>query len=152
MPLSYRHILVPTDGTLVSGRAEKAAIALGRKFRSKLTAIHVVAPYSPTALGEIRGLGPTPLTREEYEKAAQKRGKAILAKFAARAKRARLKAEVILVTDDSPGDALVRAARKGGCDLIVMGSNSRAGIERIFLGSVASEVLSGIRVPTLVCH
>jgi nucleotide-binding universal stress UspA family protein len=148
----YRHILVPTDGSLVSARAEKAAIEIARKFKARITAVHVVAPFSPRALGEIRGLGPTPMSAEEYRAASEKRGTTSLEKVVARARRAKLSANTVLLTSADPGEALAKAAREHRCDLIVMGSSSRAGIERIFLGSVASEVLNGTQIPTLVCH
>ena len=148
----YRHILVPTDGSLVSARAEKAAIDMARRFKAAVTAVHVVAPYSPQSLGEIRGLGPPPLSAEEYRAAAEKRGKATLRRVTARAKRAGVRAEALLFTSQAPAETLVKAARDAGCDLIVMGSSSRVGIERIFLGSVASEVLSATKAPVLICH
>ena len=148
----FRRILVPTDGSTVSARAERAAIDLAKKYKASITAVHVVAPYSRRALGEVRGMGPSPLSADEYKALADKRGQAVLKKVAARARRAKLPVATVLVTSDSPGDALVEAAREARCDLIVMGSNSRAGIERIFLGSVASEVLSGTRIATLICH
>ena len=148
----YRHILVPTDGSLVSVRAEKAAVEMARKFKARITVAHVMAPYSPHVLGEIRGVGTQPLSKPEYEKAAEKRARQAARRVLARAKRARVRADSVLDTDDSPADALVRIARNQGCDLIVMASHSRAGIERIFVGSVASEVLNGTRTPVLVCH
>jgi nucleotide-binding universal stress UspA family protein len=58
----------------------------------------------------------------------------------------------ITVTDADTGQALVRTAHDAGCDLIVMGSRNRTGLERIFAGSVASDVVNGTRLPTLVCH
>jgi nucleotide-binding universal stress UspA family protein len=148
----YRHILVPTDGSPVSARAEKAAIAVARKFAARITAVHIAAPYSAQALGEMRGLGPEPWTPERYREAAEKRGNALLKKLVTRARRSRLRADTILVTSADPGGALIRAARDAGCDLIIMGSSSRAGIARIFLGSVASDVLNGTRIPALICH
>ena len=148
----YRNILVPTDGSTMSARAEKAALEIARRFKARVTVVHVVAPFSPAALGEIRGLGPAPLTREEYAKASEKRGQASLRKVAGRAKRAKVAASTVLVTGRDPAEALVKAVREHRCDLIVMASSSRAGIERIFLGSVASDVLAGTRVPTLICH
>jgi len=148
----YRHILVPTDGSPVSARAEKAAIDMAKKFKASITAVHVVPPYSPRALGEIRGAGTQPLSAAEYRQVTEKHGKAVLKKVLARAKRAKVGAEEMLVTSDTPGGAIAKAAQDAGCDLIVMGSNSRTGIERIFLGSVASEVLSATRIPTLICH
>ena len=148
----FRHILVPTDGSLVSARAEKAAIAIARQFAARVTVAHVIAPYSTTAIGEIRGAGIEPLTREAYREAATRRGTACAKRVLARAKRAQVKAEAVLETDDSPGDALVRIAKDRRCDLIVMASNSRVGIERIFIGSVASEVMNGTKTPVLICH
>jgi len=148
----YRRILVPTDGSLVSARAEKAAIDMAKKYNASITAVHVVAPYSPRALGEIGGMGPAPLAPDEYKTLAEKRGRAVLEKIVARARRAKVDADTILVTSDSTGEALVKAAGDARCDLIVMGSNSRVGIERIFIGSVASDVLSATRIPTLICH
>jgi nucleotide-binding universal stress UspA family protein len=148
----YKRILVPTDGSLVSARAERAAIDVAKRYKACITAVHVVAPYSPLALAQIGGLGPAPLSPDEYRALAEKRGKAVLKKVVARARRAKLGADTMLVTSDSPSEALVNAARETGCDLIVMGSSSRVGIERIFIGSVASEVLSATRIATLICH
>ena len=148
----FRHILVPTDGSAVSTRAEKTAIDLAKKFRARVTIVHVMPPYSPQRLGEIRGLGTEPLSKQEYEKVTEKRGKAAVRRVSTRAKRAGVRHDVVLAMDDTPGDALVRTAAESGCDLIVMASHSRVGIERIFLGSVASDVLSGTRIPVLVCH
>jgi|SoiMethySBSTD1v2_1073268.scaffolds.fasta_scaffold07235_13 nucleotide-binding universal stress UspA family protein len=148
----YRRILVPTDGSIVSARAERAAVRVAKRFNAKITAVHVMAPYSPLALGEIRGLGPRPMSADEYKAAAEKRGKALLKRLVARTRRAGLDAATVLVTSDTPSEALVKAANDARCDLIVMGSNSRVGITRIFIGSVASEVLSATRIPTLICH
>jgi nucleotide-binding universal stress UspA family protein len=58
----------------------------------------------------------------------------------------------LTVTDADTGQALVRTARDAGCDLIVMGTKSRKGIERIFAGSVSSDVLGATDIPTLICH
>jgi nucleotide-binding universal stress UspA family protein len=149
----YRHILVPTDGSEVSIRAEKAAIEMAKKFGARITVAHVIAPFSPhAALGEIRAAGTQPLTKEEYEKAAQERGTAAAHRVVTRAQHAKVAADAVLETDDSPGDAIVRIANQSHCDLIVMASHSRVGIERVFIGSVASEVLTGTKTPVLVCH
>ena len=148
----YRNILVPTDGSLVSARAERVAVEIAKKFRARITVAHVMAPYSARVLGEIRGVGTQPLSKEEYEKVTTRRGKSAARRVLASARRHKVKAEAVLDTDDSPGDALVRIARNHECDLIIMASNSRAGIERIFVGSVASEVINGTKTPVLVCH
>ena len=148
----YKHILVPTDGSSVSARAERAAVQIAKRFHAKITAVHVIAPYSPTALAEAGARGPEPLSRQEYAQVAEDRAQTLLRRLYAQAKRATVDVVKLSVTDEDPGEALVRVARDSGCDLIVMGSHSRRGIERIFVGSVASDVLSGTDIPTLICH
>lgn len=52
--------------------------------------------------------------------------------------------------DVSAAPALLGYAREHGIDLIVVGSHSRSGPARWFLGSVAQEVVRGATVPVLV--
>lgn len=149
----YRHILIPTDGSVVSARAEKAAIEVAKRFGARVTIAHVVAPWSRRATGTgIRSKGTQQPTAEGYRDATEKRGNAVLEKVERRARRAGLKVGVVLLTSDSPGSALVELAAAKRCDLVVLGSNSRTGIERIFLGSVASDVVKGSKSAILVCR
>ena len=148
----YRHILVPTDGSPASERAERAAVQIARSLSAKITAIHVIHPYSPQAAAELAVSRPAPLGREEYRLAAEQRADTLLRRVMALAREALVPAVRLTVTDEDTGQALVRTAQDAGCDLIVIGSTSRAGLERIFAGSVASEVVNGTRLPTLVCH
>jgi nucleotide-binding universal stress UspA family protein len=148
----YRHLLVATDGSPVSERAERAAVQIARKLRARITAIHVIAPYSPQAVAEIAHARPAPLSREEYQSAAEQRADTILRRVTALAREALVTAVRLTVTDADTGQALVRTARDAGCDLIVMGTKSRKGLERIFAGSVSSDVLGGTDIATLICH
>lgn len=146
----YRHILVPTDGSPLSARAEKAAIEMARKFKARITVAHIVEPWSPRRPSLVPGVPPP--SKLEYEKQVALRGKATTGRVLARMRRAKVQARAVVESDDSPGDALVRLARLGECDLIVMASHSRSGIERILLGSVASEVVNGTKTAVLICH
>jgi nucleotide-binding universal stress UspA family protein len=47
-------------------------------------------------------------------------------------------------------DAILRTARTERCELIVMASHGRTGLQRILLGSITQKVLAGSRVPVLV--
>jgi len=147
----YRHILVPTDGTERSTRAEKAATALARDFRARLTAVHVVAPYSPAALVEFRSVGAPP-SPDQYREIVETRGRATLRRAATRARRAQVPVETALVTSNATAEAIVDAAREHGCDLIVMATSNPVGLQRLVLGSVASEVLLRAHAPVLVCR
>ena len=45
---AYKHILVPTDGSALSLKAAKAAVALAKAIDAKLTALYVIPLWYPT--------------------------------------------------------------------------------------------------------
>ena len=147
----YKHILVATDGSALSLKAVKTASALAKTCMARVTALHVMPPFDPPMGSEGVAFRAANLI-EEYEKQVSLRGKATTGRVLARMRRAKVQAQAVVESDDSPGDALVRLARLGECDLIVMASHSRSGIERILLGSVASEVVNGTKTAVLICH
>ena len=53
------------------------------------------------------------------------------------------------VFEGSPSRKIVRYAEREGCDLIVMGTHGRGGIDRLLLGSVAERVVRSSEVPVL---
>lgn len=56
---------------------------------------------------------------------------------------------VFLIRDGEPADAILRAADEVGCDLIVMGTHGRTGLDRFLLGSVAEAVLRRAHCPVV---
>jgi nucleotide-binding universal stress UspA family protein len=66
------------------------------------------------------------------------------------AARARVAAEVVLAGPVAPAPAIVRVAERRRCDLIVMASHGRGGLQRVVLGSVTEGVLRRTRRPLLV--
>ena len=56
----------------------------------------------------------------------------------------------ILWRDKASADAIINTARKKRYSLIVLGSHGRRGIEKVLLGSVASDVITNGNLPTLV--
>ena len=52
--------------------------------------------------------------------------------------------------DASIHDAILKAAKKAGCDLIVMGSHGRKGVVALILGSTTYKVLAHTHIPVLV--
>jgi nucleotide-binding universal stress UspA family protein len=47
-------------------------------------------------------------------------------------------------------DAIIAAAKKQKCDLIVMASHGRRGVKRLLLGSETQQVLTHSHIPVLV--
>jgi nucleotide-binding universal stress UspA family protein len=54
-----------------------------------------------------------------------------------------------LLLEGIPHDRIVRAARSGRADVIVLGTHGRTGLGRLFLGSVASRVVTLAPCPVL---
>jgi len=60
--------------------------------------------------------------------------------------------EVFHTVSDSPYEAIVDAAKKKKCDLIVMASHGRRGLSALVLGSETHKVLIHSKIPVLVCR
>jgi len=136
------NILVPVDGSPSSVRAARyAARHWGGAHPAQLTLLHVDPPMR-AAIADY--LDPSALEsfHADNAKAALKPAKRVLAD-------AGLAHEELALLGD-PAEEIVRIARRGRYDLIVMGSHGRGALKSLFLGSVVVKVLSESRVPVLV--
>jgi nucleotide-binding universal stress UspA family protein len=139
----FKHILVATDGSALSRPAIRAGIGLAKKLGARLTGLTVLAPYSPaSAFSGLRGFSDAAL-RESWR---------ALAAFNAEARRQEVAATAAHVVGGEPWKAILLAARRRKCDLIVVGSHGRSGIAGVLLGSEASKVLTHSSIPVLVCR
>ena len=66
------------------------------------------------------------------------------------AEKAGVKAKAITVRSNLVAEAILAAARKNKCDLVVMASHGRKGLKRLLLGSETQHVLTHGEVPVLV--
>lgn len=148
----FRHILFPTDGSAMSNRAAKVAIDLAKTCNARLTAVHVIPPFAPPAY--VEGILPYPelYSPEEYKRVTQKAAHAMLAKVEEQAKAASVPCEASILNASPVWKALVNAAHGKHCDLIVMASHGRKGIEGVILGSETNRVLTHSKTPVLVCR
>jgi len=55
-----------------------------------------------------------------------------------------------VVKEGNPAEAIVAAAGENDCDLIVVGSHGRTGLDRLLLGSVSQQVVIQAKCPVLV--
>lgn len=142
----YSNILIPTDGSTLSENAADHALELAKKLGSKVTVLTVTAPWGAIAIGEIA----VALPQAEYEERADANAKAFLASITAKASAAGVACDSVHAREPNPYEAIVRTAEEKGCDLIVMGSHGRRGIEGFLLGSETVDVLTHSKVPVLV--
>ena len=147
----FKHILVPTDGSELSGNAARIAVRLAASLGARLTALHVVPPYSfPISDGTV--VYAEIFTPEEYKESTEKYARAILGAIQAEAKSAGVECAALAVTSPAPWDAIIKAAQSQKCDLVVMATHGRKGIAGVLLGSEANKVLTHSTIPVLACR
>ena len=141
--MRYRHVLVAFDGSADAQLALEHAIALAQSFRARLALVAVVPPPPPFAWQAPGGL----IQVHEAQQADLSR-------------RLRGAADSVppdlpvthRVLDGDPGREILRAAREGDHDLIVLGSRGRGRMSAALLGSVSRRVMHDAQVPVMVVH
>lgn len=137
----YDRILVPTDGSAGVERAIEQAVALAEVHGATIHAVFVVNTASFASLPmETSWEGVSDMLRED--------GEAALERVREIAAGRDVPVETALI-EGTPSKEVVRYAEEEGCDLIVMGTHGRGGIDRLLLGSVAERVVRGSPVPVL---
>lgn len=137
----YERILVPTDGSAGVERAIEQAAALASVHGASIHAVFVVNTANFASLPmETSWEGVSDMLRED--------GKEALERVREIAETKDVPIETGLI-EGTPSKEIVRYATEQGCDLIVMGTHGRGGIDRLLLGSVAERVVRGSPVPVL---
>jgi len=144
----YKRILVPTDGSALSRKAMRSAVELASTIDAEVVALNVVPRY-PTAYFE-GGIAVSPGEVARVEKQWAEQGLSLAEEVERFAAKAGVKAKAVTVRSDLVAEAILAAARKNGCDLIVMASHGRKGLKRLLLGSETQHVLTHGNIPVLV--
>jgi nucleotide-binding universal stress UspA family protein len=144
--VGYRRILVPVDGSAVSGRGLQEAIRMARAGSARVRLLHVVAEYAAYAFTEAS------IDIEPVLDSLRQAGRRTLGRIERRARASGVRIETSLV--ESPGgrvaDAIVGEAKRWRADVIVMGTHGRRGVKRMLLGSDAELVIRYSPVPVLL--
>ena len=144
----YQRILVATDGSALSQKAVTSAIALAALCGAELVAVSVVPRY-PQSYFE-GGVALQADEMQRVEKHWEDQGQAVVDAVQKAASEKGVVTQAITLKADVVSDALIGAATKHQCDLIVMASHGRRGIQRLLLGSETQHVLTRASVPVLV--
>ena len=144
----YRHFLIATDGSQVGDKAIEQGLEAAKRFGAKVTIIKVTEMWSALDVAGRDALSKI----GTYEKAAANAAQEILTKAKATAEKAGVACETMHVPDRSPAEGIVQTADRLGCDIIVMGSHGRKGVNRLLLGSQAHNVLNMTTKPVLICR
>jgi len=141
--LRYRHVMVAYDGSPEAELALDHAVALAQNQRARLGLVAVVAPVPPLAWSAPGGV------RRLHDDAETDLARRL------RAAADRVPDEVSVTTrllDGDPPRELLRAAREGDHDVIVLGSRGRGRVTTALLGSVSNRLMHDAPVPVIVIH
>ena len=142
----YKTILVPTDGTPLSGKAVTAAIQYASIHQgTRIIGMTVVEPFPLSQLAPFNSSHESDyLIQERY------RAELRVAEIAELAKAAGVSCETVIAESTRPHEEIVRVADEYHCDCIFMASHGRKGLHKLFIGSETKKVLSSASVPVLV--
>lgn len=146
--MSYQHLLVPSDGSRLSDAALAQALDLAKTLGAKITLVHVQPPLPVSLVGMGDMLDPA--TIESLSITAERESSRIVEEARAVAAAQGLDLQTEVIKQDLPHRAIVDAAKRHGCDLIVMASHGRRGLSSLLLGSETQRVLVNAAVPVLV--
>jgi len=139
-----RRIVHPSDFSKASGAAFKKAVEMAKAQRAELIIVHVVNPIIPVA-----GDGfISPKTYEDIAASTRDSAQKQLDKLVAKAKQAGVRAKSF-VLEGAAYEQIVRFGKSKHADLMVLGTHGRSGLAKLFLGSVASRVVTAATCPVL---
>jgi nucleotide-binding universal stress UspA family protein/hemerythrin-like domain-containing protein len=144
----YRHLLVPVDDTDLSVEVVGNAVALARPLGARITFFHAVADAAASLRGDAEVLRLT--ARDEYEYQHLGKARELLTKAEAAARALGVPCGSSHAVSDKPAQAIVEAARAGGCDLIFMASHGGRGKLGMAFASETLAVLMNAGLPVLV--
>ena len=144
----FKHVLLPTDGSKLSDDAVRLGVELAKTVNAKITGFYAmpefhVFTYKTEMLED---------TKREFVKDSKAHAAQYLSAIEAAAKAAGVPCDIASVTHDHPYEAIIRTAKQRGCDLIVMASHGRKGVQAVLLGSETQKVMAHSPIPVLVCR
>jgi nucleotide-binding universal stress UspA family protein len=144
----FKRILVPVDGSELSTRAAKTAIALAKEQDATLVFLHVTMPYVPQYAGEIPMMDST--SEKLYEQRVAESAKDVLDTVEQVAKREGVRCERVIDSNGHPDESIAAMVLAHRCDLVVIATHGRGAVARFFMGSVTTRLLPRCSVPVLV--
>jgi nucleotide-binding universal stress UspA family protein len=144
----YQRILIATDGSELSFKAAENGIELARLAGGQVVALQVVPRYPVSYFEGGSSVPDSEIAR--IEKQWSEGAQATVEQVKALAEAKGVKAIAVTTHSDLVAEAIIAAAQKHDCDLIVMASHGRRGVKRLLLGSETQQVLTHSHIPVLI--
>jgi nucleotide-binding universal stress UspA family protein len=145
----YNRILIATDGSELAGKAIDHGLRLAKTVGAQVVFVSVTEMWSALDMAAEVQRGEQDAVKL-YEEAMAGSAKAILEDAKAKADAAGVPARTVHVRDRHPAQGILETAETEDCDLIVMASHGRRGVQKMLIGSQTSEVVTLGTRPVLV--
>lgn len=148
-----KKIIIALDYDPSAQKIAEAGYSLAKSMNAEITILHVVSEityyssleYSP--ITGYTGIGVPDSTNIMDVKAVVEASKDFLNKTKQYLGDESIK---IKVEEGDTADAILKTAKEINADIIILGSHSRRGLEKILMGSVAEKVLNRTSVPLFI--
>jgi nucleotide-binding universal stress UspA family protein len=143
----FKHILLPTDGSELSGKAIREGICFAKSIAAKVTGFCVMPRQQHHCIYEMA------IPKEQLEQVVDRCKKAAetyLMIIEKAAEESGVACEVVYEVNDRPYEAIIWMAEQKCCDLIMMASHGRSGVKALLIGSETQKVLNHSKIPVLV--
>ena len=143
--MTLKNILVATDFSDASTAALTYARELAHAFNGTLHMLHVTGNVLAEAIGIEGYTTDWAALQQEVDEAARRQLEGLVTADDRQA----LAAKAVVVTSNSPAQAIVSYANDVHVDLIVVGTHGRGGMAHLLMGSVAERVVRTAPCPVL---
>ena len=146
----YQHILVSSDGSELAQAGVEHGLELAKAHGAKVTAVTVTEPLGGQFAYADDLWAPSEADIAAYDETQRRIAERILAPIRARAGEMGVPIETIHIPWRLVAAALLQCADECGCNLIVMSSHGRTGMDRVMMGSQTAQVMNLAKVPVVV--
>lgn len=140
----FQNILVPFDLSNQSTRAFKVAFDIAKKYQSRITLLTCIEDYASNHLYYVSGASSQQIKKQS--KVMKKHHE----KLKILAEKINISVKSKILTSESVVNDIVTFAKSRKHDLVVIGSHSRTGFDKLLLGSVANGVVHRVKCPVLI--
>lgn len=143
----YHRLLVPLDGSATAALALDEAAQLARLAGATVVLLHVV-----DAMAHVTGFEPPLVHIQEVRPTFLRNGQALLDAARQTLQAQGVTAETVLLESrgERVSQLIADQASQSGCDLIVLGTHGRRGVDRLLLGSDAEQVARIAAMPVML--
>lgn len=147
-----KRILFATDDSANAHHAFSYAVCFARQFNAKVTLLHVVPELRDMVafdFGIERSVAAKrwfSVSNEYFEEVKKEFKKLAKASYSDET----IDIEDVIVEKGNPVKMIIQIANEKKCDLIIMGSKGRGGLEDAMIGNTATGVLRRSHIPVLI--